>query len=673
MTKPTLPLAAAVSALAAAALLLALAPAADAQPTGLYSVEGTVADPASDPVAGAEVALVPRNDSGGERTTETDEDGRYAFENLSEGTYDLVADAGCCGPDHAQVTLSGTTFSEEADLSLTNQTPPRANDTAILWGRTVDHDEGGPVGGVLIQGHAIYVAEARDTAPDGDGSSPSPAPREEETVAVRSDDDGTYALELPARHVSVEARKDGYDVSKADLDLGADRRADVPLRPSQTPAARLEGTLVDDDGDAVAGADLRARLDRDACEDGACRLEDPPDDASAERDGIRWHVEPAASRYDFTSSGSEGRWHLSLHPGPLRVEANHPGHLPDEARLEVEGGETREVDLTLTAIPPASVRVHGTITDASDGEPVSPARVEISNQRWGTRNATVTDEDGAYSLLVRPGHAVVTVQAGGEGRVCVGHHSTSASATAGDDEPSREEARSVAVEPCPEDRRTPDDRYLPRHHTVELEADGEAKISPTLRPAPDRSATIQGWVLNASDGEEIPRVTVTVRNEVTGRTGWSTTDGNGSFSVDVTPGYYTVRAPQRQHADDHYRTVENVAVGPNETRTMALNLTTGTPPNRCCVVYGAHPVAEPAGPSSGADADAAQGPPRPPIEETEAGGGAFQGSGGDLGPYDPAKLGSSAGSSGSGNGTPGLAAPLATVAAALAATLCRRP
>lgn len=656
MSRRTVALLLCCAALGTAALLHA--PGAEAQSPGLYSLEGVVRDPATDPVAGATVTLVPVDASGGNRTTATGEDGRYAFRNLSEGTYDLVADAPCCGPDYRQVEVSGTQLSRSADLQLTDQAEPRGNETVILRGRTQELDGAEAVGGVRVQVRSFQVHEARDVAPEGSEDGPEPedrtVSRREATFEARSDADGTYALELPPGRVDLEARKDGYDVSLADLQLDRHRRVDVPVRASETAAARLGGVLVSDEGEPVADAHVRVRWDPEDCEDRRCP-EPPPDDASRESDGVRFHVEPAASRYDSTTTAADGRWNLSVHPGTVQLRARAPDHLPTREPVEVQGGEDRRVNLTLEAIPEDSVRLQGTVTGAETGDPVDRARVQVENHRWGTRNGTWTDEDGSYEMMVEPGYAVVTVDAGRE-RACVRAHGTG-TAVARDEPAGDRSARTSVVrpEPCP-DEEEQGREYLPRHRTLAPEAGEERTFSPSLRPAPARSATLRGWILNASSQEGIEGATLGVRNEVTGERGWATTDGDGSFRVNVTPGYYTLRTPVRQHRDAFFPAVRNVEVGPDETRTVALNLTPGTPRDRCCVVYGAVAVEDGAS-ASGGQAGASGG--------AAPDGGTVRGSGGDLGPYDPSKLGSSQAGGGDERGAP---APGLVPAAAAALT-----
>lgn len=671
MSRRTAALLLCFAALATAALLAA--PGAAAQSPGLYSLEGVVHDPAGDPVGGATVTLVPVDAAGGNRTAETDGDGRYAFGNLSEGTYDLVADAPCCGPDYRQVEVSGTQLSRSADLQLADQAEPEGNETVILRGRTQELDGGEAVGGVRVQVQAVQLREARPAAPgDGEEAEPRSVSRREATFAVRSDDDGTYALELPPGRVDLEARKDGYDVSRGDLHLDRHRRVDVPVRASETPAARLGGVLVSDGGEAVADAHVRVHWDRGGCGDRHCPRETPADDASRESDGVRFRVEPAASRYDSTTTGADGRWNLSVHPGTVQLRARAPDHLPARERLEVQGGEERRVNLTLEAIPGDSVRLQGRVTDAETGEPVDRARVQVENHRWGTRNGTWTDEEGAYEVRVEPGYAVVTVAAERDRR-CVQAHATATTATAGGDEPAGDRTAGSTVvrpEPCPhEEEQGPG--YLPRHRTLVAEAGEDRTFSPALRPAPARSAVLTGWVVNASSQEGVEGATLAVRNEVTGQRGWATTDGDGAFRVNVTPGYYTLRAPVRQHRDAYFPATRNVEVAPDETRTVALNLTPGTPRHRCCVVYGAVAVEDGAR-ASGGQAGASGG--AAPDDET-APDGTFRGSGGDLGPYDPSKLGSSPAGAGDERGAPapGPALAAAALTAAAGFRAWRRP
>lgn len=640
--------------LLAAGLLAAAAPHGEAQPAGVYAIEGTVRDAGGDPVSGAQVTLVPANDSGEPRRTRTGEDGSYRFGNLSGGTYDLLADADCCGPDHRRTQVMGTTLEQQVDLSLGDQPEPAADETFILYGRTQAHDGGEAVPGVQVTVQLEGYARAASPTPPDDGYEHGEAERPP-TFAVVSDDDGTYALELAQGEWELEARRDGYDVTQAQVEVRQDRRVDVPVRASATEAARLSGVVRSSDGGPLAGAEVSVRLASDSCEPDGCP---DGDEVRRESDGVRFFIEPAARRYDWTTTASDGRWRLSVYPGSIEVEARAREHLPEARSLEVRGGESREVNLTLQAVPPASIGLHGTVTDAATGDPVQGALVDVRNEKWGTRNATRTDANGSYRIQVRPGYTVLRFSAPRETHpVCV----RAVPEPVTDDEAGGATASSTVVRPAPcrEPQLERERGYLPRFRTFVAGGDGDREVSPALVPAPARSATIQGWVLNASSGQEIPNVTVSLRNEVTDERAWARTDDDGSFAVNVTPGYYTLRAPARQRSPDHYPAVTNVQVGPNVTRTLALNLTPGTPRDRCCVVYGY------SGASGTPDAREAAGGSSGGAPGTPASG--VRSPGGGLGPYDPSKLGTTAGAASQGGGaaTPGPGA--AGVAGILAA------
>lgn len=103
-----------------------------AAPQASGQIRGTVTDAAGQPLAGATITLRGPTD----HVAQTDSDGRFAFQLLSAGTYELVASASGFIPAHRSV---GVTAGETATLSLTLWIQ-FLQQTLVTAGRTGERD-----------------------------------------------------------------------------------------------------------------------------------------------------------------------------------------------------------------------------------------------------------------------------------------------------------------------------------------------------------------------------------------------------------------------------------------------------------------------------------------------------------------------------------------------------
>lgn len=624
------------TALACLLVLLAAgwAPAADAQ-IGPYTVEGQVLDPDGEPVQDAEVELTPANGSEPTQTTRSDEEGTYRFRNVEEGRWDLTAQHPCCGPAYRNVTVSGTQLVHEVDLELSREGSTGGEDTVLLRGRTVEKGTDEPAPEVRL------TVENRYEGPDGEHG--------QARVEVRSNANGTYVLELRPGWVSLEARGDGYDVTRAGFALEEDREVDVPMRPTEHAAVELSGRLLAPNGTAVPDGHVRVEPDRSGdCDADACAQPIRDDGHErVERDGVGFTIRSAADPYASTRADEDGTWRLTTREGAIRVTARAPEHLPARRSLDAAAGEEHSVNLTLTPIPPDSVTLDGRVEDAASGDPVPGATIRVENQAWGDHAWARTDANGTFTLSTKPGYTIVTVEADDPHEtVCAPHaeRAVSTSSEAGEDhEGARESSSSPpgSIEPEPACRSVEREHaYRPQALTLVPEAEETRNLDVALEPRPAPSATLEGWIVNASSQEGIGNATLSLVNEDSGARGRAEADADGSFTVDVTPGYYTVRA----RAEGHYDAVQNVHVPRDETQRIAVEMTPGEPRHRsCCIVYAAHPEATAANATDAGGSTGSDGTSSGPTTRATATDGAeadapssrFEGGPGGLGPYQP--------------------------------------
>lgn len=79
--------------------------------------------------------------------------------------------------------------------------------------------------------------------------------------------------------------------------------------------------------------------------------------------------------------------------------------------ITLAAGETRQLNVALTPLPPEPARLYGYVTDAAMAQPISGALVELT----GVVNySDITDAAGYYDIIgIAPGSYTVRVSAAG--------------------------------------------------------------------------------------------------------------------------------------------------------------------------------------------------------------------------------------------------------------------
>ena len=332
------------------------------------AIQGEVVDARGEPVAGAEVGAVAREELRRFRweqerakapSATTDEQGRFRIGELRPGER---RDLTVRHPRHVATRVPGVEAptSEPLRIALV--------DAGSITGRVLGPD-GEPVAGAVInmQGDCMGNVEHIRTVP-------------------RSDAAGDF-------------RAEGLTPGRCDLVTSAEGFMPAERRGLEVPAGRdlegvvlllergevLEGSVLDDDG-APAAAMVRAQLEERGGAGGAGRL------------GIL-HQE----------TDGDGRYRLEgLAPGSYRVAAfgfESGGHAT--AEVEVVAGVNR-LDLRLTRKSQASVS--GRVLDP-DGKPVAGAAVQLAKE--SSSSGVTTQGDGSFEISVELGSYTATASARG--------------------------------------------------------------------------------------------------------------------------------------------------------------------------------------------------------------------------------------------------------------------
>lgn len=467
-----------------------------------------------------------------------------------------------------------------------------------LNGTVVDEDGQG-LGGVelLVENHWVNRSDEEDDE------------RGHYRQTVATDENGFYSLNVSEGHIEIRIDEDGYQQLNAGFEIHEDRTVELPMRAEDEDAARLEVTVRVDGEIEDARVSVRPAEDetRGASESRSVRKTG---------DGIRLHYRSTVQDHAYERTDGDGTVTVELKPGTYEVQARADDHVPDRATVELAANETTAVELSPVPVPADSLEVGGIVRDADSGEPVPGARVQVVNDRWGERAYAYADTEGRWSVSLPPGPVLVMGEADrGDVVPCEG---------------APEDAEPAHGDRCRVDR-TPG--YLERVAMANGSAGERVEVDLDLPRAPAYDATISGWVINETSEEGVPNATVTVRNALTGDWGRAEADADGSFSIDVQAGYYTVRAAH----PDHPAGVENVRVDAGEEERIALEVPPG--PAYQDRRYHAMPgpvYAEHGDSGAVADGDAASGTAEREtgVEDDEPGGEpAYEGAGGGLGAY----------------------------------------
>lgn len=450
---------------------------------------------------------------------------------------------------------------------------------------------------------------------------------------------GSYKVNVSRGHVQLSIDDPAYQRLHATFEIQGNLTLDLEMRPVDGELATLSGQVTDTQGQPIADASLNVRpVQQHHCDGDVCyahetaRASEGGDHETvvhADGEAIEIRYEPRDRRYANTQTGEDGTYSVRVPAGDYVVRAWARDHVEAEDEVTLREGEHATLDLALTAIPPSSVTVEGQIVDADTGEPIPYADVMVENDRWGDWNHARTDEDGRFSVRTKPGYILVTARAERTYWVPCQAPDAPTASTEGD------EIASHPARRC-DGRQEREHGYLSRVATFSPAAGETVQADASLKRAPAPDATFSGWVINASSEEGIPNATVGFHNELTNEWGRAETDANGSFTIDVRAGYYTIRV----HHPEHLSTAMNAEIASGEAQRITLEVPPGQPARGgCCIAY-AEPARDTAASmdadGGGASDETGNAPTASGASGSQAapeGREVFEGSGGGLGPY----------------------------------------
>lgn len=306
----------------------------DDDPKGELQLEGQVLDADDHPVSGATVVL----GSNPPRTATAEQDGSFTFPGLVPRAYTLIARApqGVAGPITSRLTAN----SDPVILHL------QAGAKVAV---TVVDDAGKPVDGATVELRGLDAV--RQTTKAGATTFPAVTP-------------GGY---------QVAAWAEGKARALQWLQIGTD---DTTAKLTLVAGARVSGRVVDDHGNAIAGARVTFH-------------------------GASDWSQQADERLDAVMSGKDGSFEIAAMPaGSYRFAAAHPDFARGSSPIvTLDGAHARdgiEIKLGSGAV------VRGTVVDSAKN-PVASARVRIgiASRRgmiFEPPRQAYTDSKGAFEI-----------------------------------------------------------------------------------------------------------------------------------------------------------------------------------------------------------------------------------------------------------------------------------
>jgi len=390
-------------------------------------VAGRVLDPAGNPLAGANVAMVYLDISrvllsadGRSEPVVSDGDGYFEMQHVAAGRVAFVAAAEDCAPSNiAELAVVDGGVYDDLLLQLGEGTPVR--------GRVVD-DQGNAIAGAAV--------ELRPFERPNDPQFLKMMLKVRRVEAVTDADGRFTAKGLTGERLVVQASKPGYTtalMSGVELDdddlvvellRGVTIKGKVVLGDEPVRRYRIETRTreipTDDDGNVIA---IDASADRDGGRGWRRGRGGPPWERMREK--RTRHLREGQRMGDRDANGS-GNWQevqsadgsfvlRGIPPGRVRLRVRADGYLPPENQtIDLAPGETRE---GVVFVVGDGVEVRGRVVDEA-GAPVSDAQVtaykanEDGGSGRGPFNFQIDQEDFDFLALSTNQRAAISNSAG---------------------------------------------------------------------------------------------------------------------------------------------------------------------------------------------------------------------------------------------------------------------
>lgn len=495
---------------------------------------------------------------------------------------------------------------------------------------------------------------------------------------TKTDSNGRYSMQIAAGKgmLSAHAADGEHEYWSRDIDLSSSQTVRIEMVPFPPKTAILDGVVTDaNSGKPIQGAHVSlggyAYATTAGAEGGAgyastTTARDMPA-SSPPSDGIA----PDRCCYNGGESAltdAAGRYRITSYAGTYHVTVRSEGYAWAEATVDLVAGRSARKDFALDPVPPMDAGLTGVVTDMETGRPVAGAQVSASNLQWGVYNSTWTDASGRFSIRTMPGYTQVWVNAWKAMEVVA----MAKDASYGAPEP--------AFYPYPGPNQGAAKNYYPWTDATRL-VSGSNDLSISLKPKPEPTQVVQGYVVDAQTGKALAGAWINVRNEDTGEWGSARTGDDGSYKLLLRSGWLVFDAG----AEGHFSRSTAFALGDAATTRLDIVLEPGTPRygGGCCIAYaegGAAPMAaydtKSGDSASRLDSGGSTSTAAPTPTTSRQATGTYSGGAGGMGPYDGKAVTEPAATVGAGDGNktvvPGASAVVVAIGAIAAAVVALR-
>ncbi|PCR90931.1 carboxypeptidase regulatory-like domain-containing protein [Natrinema ejinorense] len=533
------------------------------------TVEGTVTDADSEPVANATVTV-------GDEQTTTADDGSYALElEPGEYTLEITADGYEDASENVSVEADST-----ATVDVTLETPDddgdegdeddsgEGSDEVATTVESVNdneiasaNDAIGSFNAELQQKAGLVGADVENVSEVDPVEAESVSEAQAEADRLRADADDREAA-IFDRVVAVINQGGIADVDPAEVQSPADARDVADDLEEQGGLAETAAQSLRDAADIVE-TDIQPNLNGAADQLEALEDDDPTptvgtlEGTVTDTDGERVANATVAVGDEQTTTAEDGSYALELESGEYELTVSAAGYEDASENVTVEANSTVTVDVSLVRsddTDSAVGTVEGTVTD-EDGEPIAGATVSIDDKQ------TTTDDDGFYEFEIQPTVGTVdgtVTNADGEpvGDVPI---------TVGDKQTTSADDGSYVLEQGLDEYTlaVSSEGYGDTSETVTV-VSGETTVLDITVDEEDVEppvGTVAGTITDAA-GEPVANATVTAEGQET------TTADDGSYELELEPGNHTVTIS----AEGYQNVSEVVTVEADETNTVDVTL-----------------------------------------------------------------------------------------------------